>query len=85
MKTTIEAKTVKTTSYIKVQIVSVQYGFSQTLQDGQWVNTTSEPQRFETEILTLGKYFESSSDTEKFMQTKAFKNLLKQVQKGDLI
>ena len=85
MKNTIEAKTVKTATWVKIQIVSVQYGFSQTLQDGKWVNTTSEPQRFETEILTLGKYFESNTEAEKFMQTKAFKNLLKQVQKGELI
>jgi hypothetical protein len=79
---TIESKIIKTAYSTKITIVSVEYGFSQVLKDGKWVNTTSEPERFEDEILTLGKYFINSEDAEKFMNTKAFKSLFKSLQKN---
>jgi hypothetical protein len=78
----IESKIINTFPCVKITIVSVEYGFSQILKDGKWVNTTSEPERFEDEILTLGKYFINSEDAEKFMNTKAFKSLFKSVQKN---
>jgi hypothetical protein len=78
----IESKIINTFPCVKITIVSVQYGFSQILKDGKWVNTTSEPERFEDEILTLGKYFINSEDAEKFMNTKAFKALFKSLQKN---
>jgi hypothetical protein len=78
----IEAKIITVGSWEKVSIVAVQYGYTQHLENGQWVNSSSEPERHETEILTIGKHFESYKAAEKYMGTKFFKNLLKQVQKG---
>jgi len=78
----IESKIINTFPCVKITIISVEYGFSQMLKDGKWVNTTSEPKRLEDEILTLGKYFMNSEDAEKFMNTKAFKALFKSVQKN---
>lgn len=76
---TIEFKVINTGTWYKIQIVSVSYGFSQTLKNGEWVNTTIEPQRQETEILTLGKYFNTNLDAEKFFTTKQFKSLFKNI------
>jgi hypothetical protein len=78
----IEVKIINTGSWVKIQIVSVTEGFSQTLKNGKWVNSTSEPQRFEDEILTLGKYFSSNESAEKFMSTKSFKSLFKNLEKN---
>ena len=78
----IESKIIKTAYSTKITIVSVEYGFSQVLKDGKWVNTTSEPKRLEDEILTLGKYFSDEAGAEKFMNTKAFKSLFKNLQKN---
>lgn len=74
----IQSKIVTVGSWVKVQIVSVTEGFAQTLKDGKWVNTTSEPQRFEDEILTLGKHFSNSEEAEQFTKSKFFKSILKQ-------
>jgi hypothetical protein len=79
---TIEAKIINTNSWLKIKIVSITEGFSQTLKDGKWVNTTSTPQRFEDEILTLGKYFSNELEAEKFMNTKSFKSLFKNIEKN---
>ena len=78
----VEAKIISTGSWIKIQIVSVTEGFSQTLKDGKWVNTTTEPQRFEDELLTLGKHFLNNAEAEKFMNTKSFKSLFKNLEKN---
>ncbi len=78
----LEAKIISTGSWMKIQVVSVTEGFSQTLKDGKWVNTTSKPQRFEDEILTLGKYFSDNAEAEKFMDTKSFKSLFKNLEKN---
>ena len=78
----IEAKIINTGTWMKIQIVSVSYGFSQMLKDGEWVNTTAEPQRFEDEVLTLGKYFSSAKEAEDFMKTKSFKSLFKNIEKN---
>lgn len=78
----IEAKIISTGSWKKIQVVFVTEGFSQTLKDGKWVNTTSEPQRFEDEVLTLGKYFTDNVEAEKFMNTKTFKSLFKNLEKN---
>jgi hypothetical protein len=78
----VEAKIISTGSWMKIQIVSVTEAFSQTLKDGKWVNTTSEPQRFEDEVLTLGKYFSGNEEAEKFMNTKSFKSLFKNLEKN---
>lgn len=77
MKTQIEAQTVTKGTWVKIIIVSVTHGFSQILKDGKWENTTATPQRHEDEILTLGKFFEDHVTAEKFMSTKSFKSLLK--------
>ena len=79
---TIEAKIINTGTWDKIQIVSVQYGYSQRIENNQWVNTTIEPQRFEDEILTLGKYFSDNAEALKFMDTKFFKSLLKNIEKN---
>lgn len=81
LDTTIEANIIKPGSWCQITIVSVIYGFSQRLMDGKWVNTTAEPQRHETVILTIGKFFEDSIEAEKFMGTKFFKSLLNTVKK----
>jgi len=78
----IEAKIINTGTWDKIQIVSVQYGYSQRIVNNQWVNTTVEPQRFEDEILTLGKYFSDNAEALKFMETKFFKSLLKNIEKN---
>lgn len=78
----IEAKITQKSYWIQVAIVSVTEGFSQRLEGGKWVNTTTEPQRFEEEILRLGKCFSDDLEAEKFMKTKAFKSILKSVQKN---
>jgi hypothetical protein len=67
---------------MKVSIVSVTVGFSQVLKNGHWVNTTDNPQRFETEILAFGQCFSSESECEKFIATKAFKSVLASIQKN---
>jgi hypothetical protein len=74
---TIEAKIINSDYWFKIQIISVSYGFSQQLMDGKWVNTTEEPERHETEILTLGKYFEGEKEAQEFMDKKCFKSLIK--------
>jgi hypothetical protein len=79
---TIETKIINTGSWIKIQVVSVTYGFTQQIENGQWVNTTKNPQRFEDEILTLGKYFADNLEAEKFMNTKSFKSLFKNIEKN---
>jgi hypothetical protein len=79
---TIETKTINVGYWLKIQVVSVNYGFSQILKDGKWVNVTSKPERFEEEILTFGKCFENHEDAEKFMKTKQFKSLLKNIEKN---
>jgi hypothetical protein len=79
---TLEAKIIRQGHWPKIQIVSVAYGFNQRLQDGKWVNTTSEPQRIESEILTFGKCFSNDEEAEKFMNTKHFKSLFKNLQKN---
>jgi len=79
---TIEAQINSKGTWKSITIISVTYGFSQILKDGKWVNTTSEPERCEDEILTLGKCFMNSEDAEKFMNTKAFKSLFKSLQKN---
>lgn len=78
----IEAKIITVGSWEKIQIVSVTEGFSQILKNGQWVNTTTEPQKFEDEILTLGTHFNDIAAAEKFMNTKHFKSLFKNIQKN---
>jgi len=77
----IEAKIINAGFWMKIQIVSVTEGFSQILKDGKWVNQTVEPERFEDEILTFGKCFANTVEIEKFMNTKSFKSLLKNLQK----
>jgi hypothetical protein len=67
---------------MKIQIVSVTQGFSKTLKDGKWVNTTQTPQRFEDEVLTLGQYFSDNEEAGKFMNTKHFKSLFKNIKKN---
>lgn len=78
----IQAKIINTGSWVKIQVVSVTEGFSQILKDGKWVNSTSEPQIFEDEILTLGKHFSDNAEAEKFMNTKSYKSLLKNLEKN---
>jgi hypothetical protein len=78
----LEAKIISTGTWKKIQIVSVTQDFSQTLENGKWVNTTVEPQRFEDEILTFGKYFRDNAEAEKFMDTKIFKSTFKSIQKN---
>jgi len=79
---TIEAKTINTGTWVKITVVSVVYGFSQVLHGDKWINTTDEPQRFESEILTLGEYFTDYEAANVFMKTKAFKAILKTLQKN---
>jgi len=79
---TIEVKITNAGYYFEVVIVSVEYGFSQMLKDGKWVNTSIEPKRFETEILTIGKRFNEKTDAEAFLKTKFFKDLHKAVLKN---
>jgi hypothetical protein len=80
--TNIEAKIINNGTWFKITVVSFAYGFAQTLKDGKWVNTTDEPQRFESEVLTLGRSFVDHSDADAFMKTKPFKSLLKTLQKS---
>jgi len=80
----IEAKKISIGAWVQISIVAVEYGFSKTLQGNKWVNTTDEPQRFETEILTLGKCFNGYDEAEKFMSTKAFKQFFAAVEKTGL-
>jgi hypothetical protein len=82
MTTTV--KIIRTGSWYKLSIVSVTEGHSQILKDGKWVNASSTIETFEDEILTLGKYFDTAVDAEKYAETKGFKQLLKLVQKGGL-
>ena len=79
---TIETKIINTGSWMKVSIVSVENGFSQVLKNGQWVNKTVEPERFETEILTFGQCFGSETECEKFMSAKLFKSALATIKKN---
>jgi hypothetical protein len=69
--------------YTKVQIVLSETGWSQILKDNVWIN-----HRFETTenvIIEIGKAFDSEKEAVKFTETKGFKQLLKLVQKRDLI
>lgn len=79
---TIEPVIINTGVWCKIQIVIVNYGFSQILKDGKFVNTTIEPERYETEVLTIGKCFSDVNDAQDFMKTKQFKSLLKNIQKN---
>ena len=78
----LESKIENNGTWTRIYILSVEYGFSQMLKDGKWVNTTDEPQRFETVILTLGKSFADYTSAESFMKTKAFKAIFKAVGKN---
>ena len=78
----IEAKLISTGTWIQIQIVSVTYGYSQKIENNQWVNTTVDPQRFEDEVLTLGNYFSDNTEAKSFMQKKFFKSLFKNIQKN---
>ena len=78
---TIEYKIINTNVWPKVSIVSVEYGFSRTLVNGEWVNRTQQPERFETEILTFGKSFYNVEEAEKFVNSKKFKAIFKAVEK----
>jgi len=78
----IEAKIISTGTWIKIQIVSVTEGYSQTLKDGKWVNTTLEPQIFEEEVLTFGRCFSNETEATKFMSTKSFNRLFTSIQKN---
>lgn len=69
-------------SWTKISIIDVQFGYSRMRKDGEWVNTTINPQRFESEILTLGKCFYNNEEAEKFMKTKPFKSLLNNLKKN---
>jgi hypothetical protein len=79
---TIEAKIINKGYSLQIQIISVTYGYAQKLENNKWVNTTVEPQRFEDEVLTLGKYFLDDIEAESFMQKKFFKSLFKNIQKN---
>lgn len=79
---TLEAIITNNGTWYKVSIISVEYGFSQMLKDGKWVNTTSEPQRFEEEILVFGKTFSSKETAEEFTKGKPFKSIFKNLQKN---
>ena len=78
----LESKIENNGTWTRIHIVFVEYGFSQMLKDGKWENTTDEPQRFETVILTLGKSFADYTSAESFMKTKAFKAIFKAVEKN---
>lgn len=78
----IEAKLISKGTWMQIQIVSVTYGYSQKIENNQWVNTTVDKQRFEDEVLTLGNYFSSNTEAESFMQKKFFKSLFKNIQKN---
>ena len=79
---TIETKIITEGNWTRVQIISVTYGYSQHLKNGEWVNCTATPERCEDIILTLGKYFFDYNDAEKYTTTKQFKALLKTIQKN---
>lgn len=80
---TTEVKIVNVGSWTKVQIVKVEFGFERFLQNGKWVNITAEPQKFETELLTIEHCFFDYTAAEKYVATnKAFKALLKLVTKN---
>jgi hypothetical protein len=78
----IEAKIINTGAFMKITIVSVESGFSQMLKNGQWVNTTTEPEKFESELLTFGKSFFDETECEKFMATKIFKSVFQGIKKN---
>jgi len=78
----VKTKIINTGTWMKVSIVSVTVGFSQRLENGKWVNTTSEPQRDETEILTFGKCFISELECEKFIAGKPFKSVFATIEKN---
>ena len=78
---TIEAKVARGVAWWSVAIIGVTEGYTQTLENGKWVNTTSQPQRFEEEIVTFGRCFESEATAQKFLQTKPFKAILKGIEK----
>jgi hypothetical protein len=79
---TIESKIINSGYCLQIQIISVTFGYSQTIQNNQWVNTTVDPQRFEDVILTLGQYFSDTTEAQSFMQKKFFKSLFKNIQKN---
>lgn len=68
--------------WLRISIISVTYGHSRILRDGEWVNTSQEPERYEEEILTLGKFFYSQLEAEQFINKKQFKALLKNISKN---
>jgi len=78
----IEAITIDKSYCVKIQIVSVEYGFSKRLVNGEWVNTTPKPERIEREILTLAKCFDSHEEAKKFTTTKQFKAIFKAIEKN---
>ena len=82
---TTEVKIVNVGSWVKVQIINVDFVFSKILKDGKWVNMTHEPERFETELLTIEKHFFDFAAAEKYVATnKTFKALLKMLQTKQL-
>jgi len=78
----LESKIENNGTWTRIHIVSVEYGFSQMLKGDKWVNTTDEPQRFESVIITLGKSFSDYTSAEAFIKTKAFKAIFKAVEKN---
>ena len=71
----------------QVSIVHIEMGYSQRLLNGVWVNVENEAVPHVTELLKFGKYFENESKAEKFIESKAFKSILKNIEKNykDLI
>jgi len=65
-----------------IRIVSVEYGHSRILKNGEWVNVSDKPEKWETTILTFGKFFDNNEEAEKFMKTKLFKSILKNIEKN---
>lgn len=63
----------------KIKIVRIDMDYKRTLKDGEWV-VSEEPVEWKTEILTLEKCFDGYDQAVKYMQTKAFKALLKTVE-----
>jgi hypothetical protein len=78
----LESKIENNGTWTRIHVVSVEYGFAQMLKGDKWVNTTDEPQRFETVIITIGKSFSGHTEAESFIKTKAFKAIFKAVEKN---
>lgn len=81
-QTTIETSIIEKDYWYKVSIIEVSYGFTQRLNGGKWENTTTEPQRQTTIILTLGRYFSTLDEAIKFTLTKSYKSLFNNVTKN---